>query len=264
MSTNREVLWEVVRPVLAWPMRSPVRLGLVVACAVVVLMVFAQVSARTSPGEVSADEAALTTGPSLTGPSLVSATSSPSPHQVASSPTQTQDRVPAEEVAGATAAPAAEQAEDVEQPEQAEDVEGHDHEHPHESGLGLGDEWLTEEEAGDAALVTAETVADEQIVQLGVDAVAAMARPAEDVDEADWWEEFSSHLTSQGRQDYEGVDPRSVPWSSVSGGALLSAGDHSHLVRMVEVKTDRGPVVAHVAREGEGWAVSRLSWDWFG
>lgn len=248
MSTNREVLWEVVRPVLAWPMRSPVRLGLVVACAVVVLMVFTQVSARTSPGEVSADDAALTTDDSL-----VSATSSPSP-QVVSSPTQTQDRVPAEEMAGATA-PAA---------EQPEDVEGHDHEHSHESGLGLGDEWLTEEEAGDAALVTAETVAEEQIVQLGVDAVAAMARPAEDVDEADWWEEFSSHLTSQGRQDYEGVDPRSVPWSSVSGGALLSAGDHSHLVRMVEVTTDRGPVVAHVAREGEGWAVSRLSWDWFG
>lgn len=242
MSTNREVLWEVVRPVLAWPMRSPVRLGLVAAALVLVLVLVAQISGGTSPQEAAPvpDDAAVTT----TDQAAVTAGDRPTPLPAAPAPAGP-GRVPGEQEAATS--------------EQADD---HGHDHSHEGGLGLDEGWVPQEEAGDAALVTAETVADEQIVQLGVDTVAAMARPDDDVDEATWWEKFSVHLTEQARNDYEGVDPRNVPWSSAGEGALLPDTGHAHLVRMVQVQTERGPVVAHVARDGDGWAVSRVSWDW--
>lgn len=234
--SSRGVLWEVVRPVLAWPLRSPLRLGLVVAALVVALVVVAQVGGR---GQGDPDQ-------------LAGATASP-----------TVQEQPGEDLAGSTShATVSSQGGDLaeEEPEV-----GHDHGHSHDEAL----ESSVPLDEADPSVLTQEPQTDVQqdAVAAGVAAVQAMTRPGEDddVDEQQWWEDFAATLTAQAQDDYEGIDPQTVPWTEASSeGVLVPMGEgHEHLVQFVQVDTDRGPVVAHVSRDGQdGWAVARIEWEW--
>ena len=95
--------------------------------------------------------------------------------------------------------------------------------------------------------------------------VEAYARPAPGVSENAWWKKVSAFLTDQARQDYEGVDPATVPYSRVTGPArVLPPEGDEELVWMVQVPTDAGRYTVHLLPAGDerlstNWRVSRLS-----
>lgn len=237
---------------LAWPLRSPLRLG-----AVALVLVLALVVASRLPGGASSGQAAAEDAAARADAVVVTAPAQPlEPPEPPEPPEDAVDSVQFGVPAGVGAGVGVRVGVGV-----AAEPAHPGGEDP-DAGPVPGEEWVPEEELGDQALATAETGEDEQVVRLGSAAVEAMARPGPDVDPDTWWEEFSSHLTEQGQDDYVGIDPQSVPWAEVGEGLLLPDTGHAHLVRMVQVQTERGPVVAHVSRQGQGWAVSRVSWDW--
>lgn len=230
--SSRGVLWEVVRPVLAWPMRSPLRLGLVCTAVLIALVVAVQVTGRAGEGQDGTDQVAATAPPGTPAPTLGA-------------------QLPAD--------PAGQTSDHDETGEEPAHDHGHDHDEALESSVPLED--------ADPSVLTQEpeTEAEQDAVSAGVAAVRAMTRPGEDVEEQDWWEAFAATLTDQARDDYQGIDPQAVPWTQASTEGVLVPmdEDHAHLARFVQVDTDRGPVLAHVARDGQdGWAVSRVEWEW--
>lgn len=257
MLSSRGVLWDVLRPIAAWPMRSPARLLSIVAGVVVAMIIGSQVFGEPSDPVADGDltEATSTTSPATPGSDSVAATAASGDDVQATT-------APGDDV-GATSVPPADGGGDDEvatatsAAAEAEPVGGLDDDHDHD-----GDGWVIPE-AGESFAAPPKDAKETTIAATGVKAVRAMARPAKNVSEKTWWKRFSARLTDQAQQDYKGIDPASVPWAKVSKqtGQLLPSEGHSDLVQLVEVETDTGPVTAHVRRDGEGWAVSRISWS---
>lgn len=264
MLKGRNVLWEVARPVLGWPLRSPLRLLMVVAVVCLVGALISQLRSEEAPqAGTDQDQVTATVAPG-DDEAAQSAPVDEEGDQVAAT------AVPGDEVGGPTAdtdevevteEPTEEATEETVEEPSGEAVEvGEDDGHGHDDD----DSWETIEPGDQMPVFDPKGEVEEEIAALAVEAAVAMARPGEDDDTEQWWEEFSGHLTEKARGDYEGVDPQQVPYTEVDtdlGGKMLPRpADTPDMLRLVQVETDTGPVTVWVQREGEGWAVSRISW----
>lgn len=267
MLKGRNVLWEVARPLLGWPLRSPLRLIMVIAGVVLAGVVISQLRSSEAPMPTAdADQ------------EQVSASAAPGDEAGHTADLEDEDDLAAVWTAAPDDEEAGHTAELVEGTEAAEEtggepvedlVEGEptgDAENGTDNGHDHGDDasWEPVEPGDPLPVFDPEGETEEEIAAVAVDAAVAMTRPAEDADPEQWWEEFSPHLTERAAGDYEGTDPQQVPWTEVdteTGGKMLPRpADTPELLRLVQVETDTGPVTVWVQREGDRWAVSRISW----
>lgn len=251
MLSSKGVLWDVLRPIAAWPMRSPARLFGLVAGVLVAMIIGSQLfgddGEPVSDGDLT--EATSTTSPPTASIGSAEETAVPGVDVQATT-------APGDDVNETAVPPVGDGGDD-----EVATATGAANEPEPLTGIDDEDGWVTPEE-GESFAVAPKGAKETTIAATGVKAVQAMARPAKDVSEKTWWKRFSARLTDQAQQDYKGIDSASVPWAKVGKqtGQLLPSEGHSDLLQLVEVDTDTGPVTAHVRRNGDGWAVSRISW----
>lgn len=89
-------------------------------------------------------------------------------------------------------------------------------------------------------------------------ALAAFARPG--LSAADWWSRVAPLLTKQAQQDYQHVDPSSIPAAQVTGGGTITDETSTYVVS-VGVPTDAGVYVVVMTRlNGDApWRVARFT-----
>ncbi|MPV36100.1 hypothetical protein [Georgenia subflava] len=102
----------------------------------------------------------------------------------------------------------------------------------------------------DASRAQARTVAGE--------AMRLYARPAADPEQ--WWAELSGLLTPGAQQDYQWVQPASIPATTVSGEPVVAEEPSVYLAR-VDVATDVGVYQVLLSRQDgpTDWLVERIT-----
>lgn len=94
---------------------------------------------------------------------------------------------------------------------------------------------------------TIDVVAKTNIYQAAAGFMIAYARPRPGVTRDQWWAGVSQWLTPQAQQEYQYVDPATVPWTKLTETpALIAPAEEGSLVRLVEVTTDAGVFVVVV------------------
>lgn len=227
---SKTVLWEVIAPVARWPMRSPRRL----LATTLVLVVGLVLSARL--GDSQGSPAAAPAGSSAP---ITTGTSTASPAADPTDPSEAATGTAPAPSSGSTSSPS------------SEDVE-----------LSEEDGWVDASSAtpssdpAEADLVNRLTSRATRIVT----DLAARPAKADAAAQKTWYRKVAQHMTLQAAEDYEGIDPRRIPFTKVTGTATVAAADpdQADLVRFVSVPTDAGTVVVHMGRQGPAWAVSRL------
>jgi hypothetical protein len=95
---------------------------------------------------------------------------------------------------------------------------------------------------------------------VAVQFLRAFARPQDDVDDRVWWAGVKPLLTEQAAHDYAGVDPRNVPFTDVTGPAVLVESEApAHLLTIAQVPTDAGTYLVEMTTGPEGVRVARAT-----
>ena len=94
--------------------------------------------------------------------------------------------------------------------------------------------------------------------QAAVDFLTAFARPADDLATQAWWANVSSRLTEQAAADYEGTDPRQVPFTPVTPPApIMPSAAPAELLTIARVETDGGVYLVEMQTGPDGILVAR-------
>lgn len=95
-------------------------------------------------------------------------------------------------------------------------------------------------------------------IATAVAALTAFARP--DLSSTDWWAAVAPLLTSQAQQDYQYVDPASIPAHQVTGAGTI-VDESSRYAVSVSVPSDAGTYTIVLTRQnGEApWRVARFT-----
>lgn len=89
--------------------------------------------------------------------------------------------------------------------------------------------------------------------------MTAFARPTGAVDDAAWWAKVSAFMTAQAAADYEGIDPAQVPFTRLTGPAVVVPTDApADLLTAVRVPTDVGDYVVELTTTEAGLQISRV------
>jgi len=95
---------------------------------------------------------------------------------------------------------------------------------------------------------------------VAVQFLRAFARPPAGVESQAWWADVEPLLTDQAAHDYAGVDPRNVPFTKVTGPAVLIASDApAQLLTIAQVPTDAGDYLVEMTTGPEGVHVARAT-----
>jgi len=87
----------------------------------------------------------------------------------------------------------------------------------------------------------------------------AFARPATPGERRTWWQRVSTYLAPRVVEDYRGTDPRSVPFSKVTGAAQLVVTEApANLLTVVRVPTDAGWYVVELETDQTGTRVTAI------
>lgn len=86
----------------------------------------------------------------------------------------------------------------------------------------------------------------------------AFARPSTQTGDATWWSQVKPYLSAQAAADYEGTDPRSVPFTRITGPVSVIPTDApADLLTAVRVPTDAGDYVVELRTTATGMEVAR-------
>lgn len=90
--------------------------------------------------------------------------------------------------------------------------------------------------------------------------MAAFARPERGTSQERWWAQVERRLADVAQDAYAGTDPQSVPFTEVTGEAVIVPTDApSGLLVMARVPTDDGPYLVEMVTAPEGIRVSRAT-----
>lgn len=94
--------------------------------------------------------------------------------------------------------------------------------------------------------------------QAAVDFLTAFARPADDLAAQAWWTNVSSRLTEEAAADYEGTDPRQVPFTRVTSAAIIMPSEApAELLTIARVETDGGVYLVEMQTGPDGIRIAR-------
>lgn len=86
----------------------------------------------------------------------------------------------------------------------------------------------------------------------------AFARPSTEISDAAWWSQVKPYLSAQAAADYEGTDPRSVPFTRITSPVFVIPTDApADLLTAVRVPTDAGNYVVELRTTATGMEVAR-------
>lgn len=215
--STRGVLWEVIAPVVRWPLRSPARLigtivaGIVLMCAV----------GRLDGGQDTAPE------PATSSTSSTSTPSTSSPTSTASSPTSTTTPT----ATGSSTSSTASASPSPRSTSSAADTDRED--------WGSTKALSAQEKAARPAVSKARTLATK--------VVAHRTSPR-----ATWWKAVRPYLSPSGRQQLEQLGPRGLPFTKVTGkaGLIVTEADMGKRFTSVAVPTNKGTYLFLVEKSG--------------
>ena len=96
--------------------------------------------------------------------------------------------------------------------------------------------------------------------QAAVDFLTAFARPRSDVSREQWWASVRPHLSDGAAAAYEGTDPAAVPFTAVTGPAVILPTDGpTHLLMLARVPTDAGYYRVEMTTNPTGIRISRIT-----
>lgn len=88
--------------------------------------------------------------------------------------------------------------------------------------------------------------------------LADFSRPAPSVPEQQWWTKVRTHLSAAAVDAYTGTDPQMVPFTKVTGPAvILPTTEPSDLLMLARVPTDSGYYRVEMETDADGIHVSR-------
>lgn len=98
----------------------------------------------------------------------------------------------------------------------------------------------------------------EEYESVATDVMTAFARPPES-ERAIWWDNVAPYLSERSRDDYQRVDPATVPFTTLAGPALVVPTDApSDLLMVVLVPTDAGDYRVEMETDSAGIHVTRI------
>lgn len=90
--------------------------------------------------------------------------------------------------------------------------------------------------------------------------MSAFARPGAGTSADTWWAAVVPYLTEEAAKDYEGVDPRNVPFTHVGERAtIVPTGAPTALLTAARVETDAGPYLVEMTTGPDGVQVMRAT-----
>ncbi|WP_187289472.1 hypothetical protein [Xylanimonas cellulosilytica] len=96
--------------------------------------------------------------------------------------------------------------------------------------------------------------------QAAVDFLTVFARPAAGVTREQWWSKVSPHLDEVAVDAYEGTDPATVPFTTVTGPAVILPTDApADLLMLARVPTDVGFYRVEMTTSPDGIRISRVT-----
>lgn len=86
------------------------------------------------------------------------------------------------------------------------------------------------------------------------------ARPTTPLTEEEWWAQVEDHLTDTAAADYNGTDPQQVPFTTITGPAvILPTIAPTDLLIIARVPTDAGYYRVHLERDATGIHISQVT-----
>jgi len=96
--------------------------------------------------------------------------------------------------------------------------------------------------------------------QAAVAFLTDFARPTTPVTEEEWWAHVKDHLTDTAAADYTGTDPHQVPFTTITGPAvILPTTAPTDLLIIARVPTDAGYYRVHMERDATGIHISQAT-----
>lgn len=96
--------------------------------------------------------------------------------------------------------------------------------------------------------------------QAAVAFLTDFARPTTPVTEEEWWAHVKDHLTDTAAADYNGTDPQQVPFTTITGPAvILPTTAPTDLLIIARVPTDAGYYHVHMERDATGIHISQVT-----
>ncbi len=176
----------------------------------------------------------------------------PAPSPSASAPSNTPTVVPFAPSTSPTSSPSAEAE------EEPADVEGHEDEEDGQDDHEHGD--VVDPTASAQPRDKAQAAAFKQYERIATAFVKAYARPGADTTAEAWWAPVSDLLSEDARTIYAGTDPRNVPFTKVTGRAVVVPTEAPmHLLTIARVPTNAGAYLVEMQTGPEGIRVTRLT-----
>lgn len=95
--------------------------------------------------------------------------------------------------------------------------------------------------------------------QVGEEFLAVFARPAEEVSSEQWWAQVEPFLAERVVEDYAGTDPQQVPFTTVTGEAVVVPSEApTNLSLIVAVPTDQGDYLVEMETDPDGIWVTHV------
>ena len=96
--------------------------------------------------------------------------------------------------------------------------------------------------------------------QAAVAFLTDFARPTTPLTEEEWWAQVKGHLTDTAAADYNGTDPQQVPFTTITGPAvILPTLAPTDLLIIARVPTDAGYYRVHMERDTTGIHISQVT-----
>ena len=96
--------------------------------------------------------------------------------------------------------------------------------------------------------------------QAAVAFLTDFARPTTPLTEEEWWAQVKGHLTDTAAADYNGTDPQQVPFTTITGPAvILPTLAPTVLLIIARVPTDAGYYRVHMERDTTGIHISQVT-----